>query len=306
MAANIPANPIQNVCPFIGLQTDASSLVSYPTQANVCYRCKPLAVPSREQQSNVCISVEYVNCPIYKNEDQTLALPDDLRWHHSPKQTVSGLRLQKRIQKLFPRRVKKQVWVVVASLLGALVLAYWLMGRISTDQGTTILPTPMMTRISAATAAVPTDIPTDSLATASADSSSAVIIPTSTEPSVVKALLKLDTPLGADRKFLIHRMASGENLQLLAKRYKTEQALILQITKNLTVPVWAGKMVVVPVNQTDVTGVPFFEPYEVTQAEISTSELSQLLGVDLAKLEFYNGCVGCVLQKGSWVLIPQE
>lgn len=298
-----PNHPVQTACPHIGLQQDPDSLVSYPTAANLCYRCRPQVTPSREHQSLYCLSSEYRACPIIQAGDKEITLPAELQWN----QQRSG------VESL----IGAQNWdssviglLIVFALAIIVIMGIWMFKLSSSfvaSAGQATLPPPELNRaIYTPTSPLLSQTPSPGDATQNASPLVSSLTPAvSTEISPL-VLIPLDTPLGSARKFIIHRMLEGENLQLLARRNKTKQELILQTTYNLSVPVWAGKLVVIPVNQSDLEGVPLFEPYEITQTEISTAELAQLLGVDLPDLEFYNACVGCRFQKGSWILIPHS
>ena len=129
------------------------------------------------------------------------------------------------------------------------------------------------------------------------------VTPTATIQAAV--LLITDTELGTERKFIIHLMQDGENLDLLSKRHNTSQTAILAITYKLVAPVWAGKMIVIPIGQKDVSDLPALQPYEVTQPEVTLLDLAQILGVSITDLITYNGCEDCRIKQGSWILVPR-
>jgi hypothetical protein len=115
----------------------------------------------------------------------------------------------------------------------------------------------------------------------------------------------LDTPFGKKIKFLIHRVARGENLTLYARQYETSTNAILAINYQLPMPVWEDWMIVIPVKTLDVSELPPFEPYQAIGTRLSLSELARQLNTDAQSLYSYNAFEGpCKLFSG-WLLVPR-
>jgi len=113
-------------------------------------------------------------------------------------------------------------------------------------------------------------------------------------------------PIGADHKFVIHRVLYGENLNQYAAKYATSVNAILAANYNLKSPLWVDALVIIPVGFTDVTGLPLFEAYQVKDAGRSVESLAQELGVAAADLKKYNAIsAGKSLAVGDWLLIPR-
>lgn len=127
----------------------------------------------------------------------------------------------------------------------------------------------------------------------------------SPSPALEAKLLPLDTILGTSYKIIIHRVAEGDNLSLLAKHNETTENVIASATYNFIVPIQVDRLIVIPIKATAWDGQPALEPYEILQDEIGFDELGELLGVDAKLLKYFNGCENCLLQKGSWVVIPR-
>ncbi len=69
-------------------------------------------------------------------------------------------------------------------------------------------------------------------------------------------------------------------------------------------PIRIGWLIIVPINQTDVRGLPVFEAYEV-KADVAVQILAQQLSIDPALLELYNDLGNDeLLSSGEWVLVP--
>jgi LysM repeat protein len=114
----------------------------------------------------------------------------------------------------------------------------------------------------------------------------------------------LETPIGLDYKLIIHRVALGESLPSMAAIYGTTAEAIQAVNYNLPLPLVVDRLVIVPINQTDIHGLPAFEAYEV-KADVVVETLAQQLAVDPSLLKLYNGLKdGEPLSTGDWLLIP--
>jgi len=128
-----------------------------------------------------------------------------------------------------------------------------------------------------------------------------ILIPTSAQPEESH---RLDTPIGTDYKFVIHKVLDDENLRHYASRYKTSMEAILTVT--VKPPLWTGSMAVIPVGFTDVAHLPRFEVYATTETR-AIEALAQELQVDPHKLKYYNGMgSGEKLAAGDWLLAPRS
>ena len=65
------------VCPYLGLSTDADSVLNYPSPHNVCYHLIPGVVPVLSHQENCCLTAQYNQCPLF-NPDNPGKLPEEL------------------------------------------------------------------------------------------------------------------------------------------------------------------------------------------------------------------------------------
>ena len=91
-----------------------------------------------------------------------------------------------------------------------------------------------------------------------------------------------------------------------AEKYHTSVGAIQAVTYNLTSPLWIDSLVIIPVGFTDVSSLPSFETYVVTETGRTVESLAQELGVDPHDLKYYNAIGdGEALQVGDWLLIPR-
>jgi hypothetical protein len=118
--------------------------------------------------------------------------------------------------------------------------------------------------------------------------------------------LALESPLGLNKEFTIHRMLEGESLDRLASKYKTTVALIQAVNYYLPSPLMINWNVVVPLGRIDLQGVPAFEPQMVT-AMMTVDEFAQSISVDASTLSYYNGMTTTYrLSPGDWLLVPRK
>ena len=114
----------------------------------------------------------------------------------------------------------------------------------------------------------------------------------------------LDVPFGGSPTFVVHLMAGGESLNMYAEKYQTTTDAILAINYQLTTPIKSGKVIVIPLNTSSVSGIPPFELYQAVEAVVTTDELASQLGTNSQSLDQYNALVEPCTMFSGWVLIP--
>ena len=111
---------------------------------------------------------------------------------------------------------------------------------------------------------------------------------------------------GVDKKFMIQRVQSGDNLSQYARQYDTTEGAIIRVNYSLNLPLWEDTMVVIPVGFSNVAQMPYFQPYMVTAGDITVEDLALELGTSLDALIYYNGLYkGKQLNVGDWLIIPR-
>jgi hypothetical protein len=117
-----------------------------------------------------------------------------------------------------------------------------------------------------------------------------------------------DTPIGDYYKFIIHKAKDGEQLEYFAEKYNTTIEAIKTINYHLTNPIWEDVLFVVPINFSNVAGMPVFVVYQIKIEErgISPDTLAKKLRVDLFDLKYYNGMMepGQRPLVGDLILVP--
>ena len=119
--------------------------------------------------------------------------------------------------------------------------------------------------------------------------------------------MNLDTPIGGEVKFIIHRVQEGEAIGQYTSRYNTTEAAIRAVNYNMPSVLFIDWLVVIPLGVTDASGLPAFQPIQMETGGLSVEMFARQLGVDLEKINLYNDFdPGRILQPGEWVLIPRE
>jgi len=289
----------KNSCPHLGLSDDPKTFSAYPSEWNVCHCVRPSSTPNFQHQERFCLSPEFTNCEIYSGLSEKM--PKNIQ--HISSGALISKKKNLRIAIIFS--------IVAVLLITAFVVSNLLGFRLSglfskmsdTSQSDQIdLPRATQTLFGSPTQTNPAEIsptPTDPLPTPTES-----ISPTPTE---VEPVLALDTPIGDEYQYIIHRVEEGESLQIFADKHKTTIDAIIAVNYNLIAPLWIDWLIVIPENLTDVEGLPTFEPYQVEAQSISINELSDSLLVPLDDLLLYNDLdTEHVLEQGEWLLIPRE
>lgn len=284
-------------CKFLGLRTDPRSLASYPSASNCCYGCLPEAVPTLVHQRELCLTKEHKICPVYLAENP-IPMPRELLHKSSPNTNNTNN---------FWAGILMMGIVAVILIVAAILFLPNIFSEQTSPSWNAPIPNPTYTLPAPAAktnTAQATGIP--STATKPIPTAINTETPTSSAtpaPEIVS--LPLETILGNNYKVVVHRIADGESLSALAQTYRTTDKAILDATYKLVIPLWAGKIVVIPLDIKTWQDQPALEPYQISQPVITLDELGQLLGIDAKLLKYYNGCENCAIQQGSWIVIPR-
>ena len=205
-----------------------------------------------EFQRTYCLAINHTSCEEYNREPDT-PLPPDLRF-----QRRLGLR---------EKFGKAGVWILLLVFIVVVLIVWQVLSRgllglgiprqsprvtvpvFSTDVGfqtPSISPSQMQ------------DTPTPTLLiTATPTFLIQTFAPTVVSPHA------LETPIGVEHKLVIHQVLAGESIISIANQYWTTVEAIQAVNYSLPSPLRIDWLIIVPVNQTDVHGLPAFEAYEV-------------------------------------------
>lgn len=57
------------ICPYLGMSTDRVTAIAYPHPANLCQRHSPAVNRQLQFQKSFCLSENYMQCQIFRQED---------------------------------------------------------------------------------------------------------------------------------------------------------------------------------------------------------------------------------------------
>lgn len=305
-------------CPYIGLESDPTTLISFPNTANYCHKTKPARPVDTEHQRQFCLTEAYPICKIFQ-QHKTTPLP--------------------KIVAVEPRREKNPLrffWISLSFLavITLLVLAaFWVRSNWSSlfNNGFSISPqagqTTSIPALSYPTAVVATPIPSD---TPTLDLPLAVIIltpevfetqsdtptplPTATSsptPTPVPSSTQLtpgpalNTPFGPDQQFLLHKVVVGESLGNVAVLYRTSADVIR--ASNVLIEgasLWPDTILVILPGVTDLSQVQKFQVIQL-KTPILPEDLAKEYQVNLEELLEYNKLDAEILiPAGRWLILP--
>lgn len=279
--------PNRGACPHLGLADDEQTALAYPSEWNLCYRCQPPRPPDQEHQSNFCLEQAHATCPVFLAPAGG-QLPNVLRFRRVRRRR-SGRRL-----------------IVIFGLLALLMLllagAAWYAEQIKlqTDYlGTSAVQTAVILHM--LSTPIETNTSVASTETVAPAATSTEVAP-SPSPESARGL---DQVIGDEFRFILHRIAPGENIALLARQFNTTDQAIVAVNFVLPVPIWVDWVVIIPIDRTDVSGLPAFEAYQA-QGDVAAETLATELKVDLESFLFYNSFdPGEMVRLGDWVLVPR-
>lgn len=293
------SEPLQDVCPHLALMDDPETFSAYPSKWNACYNSKPVSTPILLHQRDFCLDENHVSCLLYQTSKR-IKMPKEMQ----NKSTGLSSKTKSRIRIL--------IWSVIILIifLAVIIGSRWLSNpfNLGPDVPT---PTGEVSILITADTSLQTEtrvfVPIYS-STAITQNTPTVTIPIPTSTSTITPTtppLALDTPIGLENEFVIHRVIEGESLLLFANWYRTSPEAIQAINIDLSYPIQIDDLVIIPIGITDVTALPEFEAYEVLDEGISVLEQAEQIGVPVEDLCFYNNLdENQILHSGDWLIVP--
>ena len=297
-----------HTCPYLGLADDGQTALAFSSDWNCCHHCKPVTAVKLDHQRMYCLSPDHRNCTAYAQPPDN-AMPRELRGRHPARggsstwtwltlalaffalMIILGLYFSTQIRTFLPPEILE---IVVRPSVPPTALPVYVTP--SSDVSPTLTPSALPP--SATSTPIPTLVLDDPvLATiASAD-------PTAT---ITRIPRDIETLIGINYIFRIHRVRHGENLETLAYLNGTTIAAIFAVNYKFSAPLWVDQVIIIPINQTDVSDLPPFESYRVTE-DISLDDLAVELNADSGQIQFYNGLgTSTQLHHGEWIIVPRE
>ena len=289
-------------CPFLGSQDDSYTSFAFPSDWNICHHCKPVAPVSHQHQSDYCLGANHTTCPVYLRE--TLgSLPRELRNQRRSSLDVGDNRAGRIILVLVLLALLLALGFGFAPQLGAFYSPANLAGRATSSPVPALAqetPTPEPILAPSVTLPSPSVIP-------SATPTSLILLDSinvDATPTITRIPHQIESLIGISYLFRIHRFKFSDNLSVLAHSNGTTVEAVTKVNCSLSDPIRAQEPIIIPVNQTDVSRLPCFEPYRVLE-DTSLEALAEQLGVDADDLQYYNGLgTGAWLSAGEWLVVP--
>ena len=280
-------------CPHLGLRDDPDTCLSYPSLWNVCTHARPATGVGLEQQRQACLTPAYCDCPVL-NRERPGRLPGALRAPRSH----PGLR--------------RRIWL--ALLLVLLGAAFWMARDRLPDQAWAAWQAGFARPTSAALAGpAPTALPTfpertplSTQAGLPAPASPSVAVqPTPSEPVLhCGSALEQPIPVGA-HQIILHQVAEGESMDLLAEQYATSMEAILALNYFIPSPLWSELVIAIPSAALNVEDLPILEPFRLEGAPDSLAQVAAQAAVALPDLlEVQPLDPACQAYRG-WILVPR-
>ncbi len=294
----------ENICPFIGLLSDAQTAMDNPSPQNYCHITKPISSPSLTHQRDYCLNAAYTRCKIFTENA------------NKPISTGPDAPARKKV-KWLPIII---VLILTISLIaGALLVAsgkltVWFLS--SPAENPTNPSDDVANSIQMATEAPPRqithEIQENSDQTGIAGSTP--IVDSQIQPTIGLTPIPIDTeepqPLlqtspEKQQVFLLHQVTGGEDLLSIADKYQTSVEAIRAVNYNMAQELWVDTMIIIPLNQTDVTGVPPMIPIENTVSEKTIQDIAVEHGISPELLGSLNKLSPLYqLQIGDWLIMP--
>jgi LysM repeat protein len=278
-------------CPHLGQEDDPCTYSSYASHRNICYRTRQRAIPLLDHQSEFCLSENYLKCPVYQLNENAV-FPGEYK--------LKNIKPQKKIswKWLIPILVIVTSVIIFFAIPGFKDLAFFDSNQ---ENGTLF--------VSSQTLATTTPIPILETIRSQGEQPTITKAPSVTPVFETKTPTTdphtLDAPFGNLHRFVIHRIQEGESLGNLASKYNTSLQAIQDVNYFLPDPVWIDWLVIIPVDTTDVVGLPKFEAQIVVTGDETIEDYAVIQNLDPAILKFYNGYPdGYLLSSGEWLLIP--
>jgi hypothetical protein len=259
--------------------------MGFPSKWNTCHRSDPIAAPRFKHQQEFCLGGKFAECPLFISQ-QAMPMPQDLRIPDgSTSKTQNNSRRTLAIALLFFVVVLVAGWGVVLQRRSSLAIG-------QATRTATSLAVPIVT-VTATSASF--QLPT------------AILTSTSADGTATRRPHNIYDWIGVNYIFRIYRVEQGLSLDSLASVYNTNVAAILAVNYKLSTPLVPGQLILIPINQEDVSGLPQFEIFHVTE-DITIDELAAQLDVDPDQLRYYNDIPTSEQQlyAREWIIIPRE
>jgi hypothetical protein len=260
--------------------------MAFASPQNNCHKIKPPLSPMEEHQNQYCLSSNHTQCPVFTEERQA----DDKKYHGIfANQAKPELRISSKVMILAGAGLILGIILIQQILTGRSFGIFrsndaegsaptaWVQPTILIDQNVKPTTTPAP--------AEPTQTP--------------MPIAEPPPPSFI------ETPMGIDKMFIVHRVLPGESIASLASTFKTTEDAIRSINYKLGTTLFVDKLLVLPFGRTNVSGVPALTVYLVEVDGLTLEQLAIDKSVDYGLLRELNALPkGYQLTRNQVIVLP--
>jgi len=337
MTAAKQKQPRGMICPYLGMKNDPTSHMAFPAMFNYCHFCDPSAAVSLKHQADYCLDENYPACEVYVSGEGR-QLPKSIRMKAVPRAGAKqnpllvvimiGLILAGAIfgvsrsgigfiptatsqpEQQSPALSVEQIVAQTVTAISAMETLQFMQSQTPTlgqdsltpSSTPTVTPFPTLTYTPTNTS---TETPTNTITRTPTMTFTPSYTPTPSATNTDIPPFSLGYPIGGDQKFIVYKVASGENLNYIAEKFGTSVEAIQAVNHSLPSPIWQGTIMVVPLNVIDPAGLPILTSYKVASDQVTIEEIANFMIADLQLIKYYNNCeAGQKFSAGAWVLIP--
>jgi hypothetical protein len=290
-------------CPYLGTHDDPSIHYRFTTPSNYCCRPDPAEAVSIPQQGEICLTREYINCPVYQPG-----------WEGSLPPELSRIREKEKPKYNIP----PNLWIWVLAGLGlifililVLVNPFGIKFNNQVDPVTVIpLPSNTPTIVQEAVVPVPSDLPVATNTPPNTATPSITPSPTSTlsvTPSIPTPGPFQETPFITNRTYLIHQINEGESIPLLSNHYQTSPDVIRTVNAlRLKYGFLPDLMIIIMPGQIDVGELEALNLIYL-ETEVFISDFASQNGLTVEEVRVLNGLgPGETIPSGRWLIYPER
>lgn len=280
----------EKTCPFLGLSYDWQTAMDYPSRQNFCRRKRPPSAPDETHQREYCLNTTFKQCTFYANE----TIP--ARPAHQARVSENPL-----------HRIPIYLWIIMGILVFSVVLlALWqIIARVipAVDLSQNA-PIPLaITRN--ASADMPPTLSAPTLEPAATFTFQPTLTPKATVTLTPAPPRLFETPFGADHRYLLHRVSTGEDLVSIAARYNTKIDVIRAANYNMPQELWVDTVIIVPTDMLEASEIQPMMPLEISVNGLTMKNLALQQGVKPDVLMALNERpADYILTPGEWVIVP--
>ena len=292
-----------NVCPYIGLMSDAETRYAFPSGTHACFRLTKAHRVAVEYQAKVCFTEKYRECPVYL-DNSLKELPPEAKYleedHSIFKVIVWGLLI---VVLLFGIAFGRG-WIG-SGQFGNLFFSSTTEANINktkfVDMGlqtNTATITPIIT-------ATGTPVPSQASSFREEETLTPSLTIEITQPTLTPGP-NLETPFGASNEYVIHYVAKGESLSTIAYTYQTTVDVLVSMNSFLGVrSVWAGDFLVVKIGEKDPEAVYPMVPVLVKN-ETKLSDFCKSFNITEQEIRSLNNLGDLdIVPAWRWLILPE-